>query len=130
EQRLAGRAHKNISYNPDGHKVAGFLRQQAGQAERLRHILSAFSRSATAWLAGTLPAYARAWRLDLVSFRPEEEATRRLRLKARNDLLHVDAFPSRPTHGHRILRLFANVNPTEPRVWMTSEPFAKLLERY
>jgi len=130
EQRLAGRAHKNISYNPHSDHAAGFLRRDAGQPGRLRRIFAAFSRTATGWLAGTLPAYARAWQLDLVSFRPEEEATRRLRVKARNDLLHVDAFPSRPTQGHRILRLFVNVNPTEPRVWMTSEPFAKLLERY
>src|SRR5262249_9318871 len=93
-------------------------------------LLAHFSTTATAWLARMLPAYASAWRLDQVSFRPEEEATRRLRLTARNDLLHVDAFPSRPTDGYRILRLFANVNLTEPRVWMTSDPFAKLLERY
>jgi hypothetical protein len=45
-------------------------------------------------------------------------------------LLHIDAFPSRPTNGYRILRLFANVNLTEPRVWVTSDPFPKLLERY
>jgi hypothetical protein len=51
-------------------------------------------------------------------------------LKARNDLLHVDAFPSRPTNGHRILRLFVNVNLSEPRIWATSEPFGKLLERF
>ena len=66
----------------------------------------------------------------MVSFRPVEEATRRLRLTARNDLLHVDAFPSRPTQGWRILRVFANVNSSEPRVWVTSDPFPKLLERY
>ena len=59
-----------------------------------------------------------------------EEATRKLRLKARNDLLHVDAFPSRPTNGWRILRVFANVNWTEPRIWVTSDPFGKLLERF
>src|SRR5262249_11766099 len=67
---------------------------------------------------------------DRVSFRPEEEATRKLRLSARNDLLHVDAFPSRPTNGSRILRLFANINLSEPRIWATSQPFAKLLDRY
>src|SRR5262249_40935319 len=89
-----------------------------------------FSQTATRWLAGTMPQYARTWELDRVSFRPEEEATRRLRQMARNDLLHVDAFPSRPSQGHRILRLFANVNLTEPRVWVTSEPFAKLFERF
>ena len=46
------------------------------------------------------------------------------------NLLHVDAFPSRPTNGHRILRLFVNVNLSEPRTWATSEPFGKLLERF
>jgi hypothetical protein len=130
EQRLASRAHKNISYDPNTGKAAGFARSSAAQSERLRILLASFAQQATSWLARTLPRYARTWRLDRVSFRPEEEATRRLRLKARNDLLHVDAFPSRPTNGHRILRLFANVNLGEPRVWATSEPFGKLLERF
>jgi hypothetical protein len=129
EQRL-GRGHKNLSLDPVTGKVAGFRRRSADQADRLRDLLAAFARAATGWLAQTLPRYPRAWRLDQVSFRPEEEATRRLRQTARNDLLHVDAFPSRPTNGHRILRLFVNINPTEPRVWVTSEPFARLLERF
>jgi hypothetical protein len=130
EQRLAGRVHKNISYDPKTGRAAGFARTSAAQAERLRLLLASFAQHATGWLARTLPRYAAAWRLDRVSFRPEEEATRRLRLKARNDLLHVDAFPSRPTNGQRILRLFVNVNLSEPRVWATSEPFGKLLERF
>jgi hypothetical protein len=37
--------------------------------------------------------------------------------------LHVDAFPSRPNRGERILRVFANVNPAEDRVWRVGEPF-------
>jgi hypothetical protein len=130
EQRLASRAHKNISYDPNTGRAGGFTKTSAAQAERLRILLATFAQRATAWLAGTLPRYARTWRLDRVSFRPEEEATRRLRLKARNDLLHVDAFPSRPTNGHRILRLFVNVNLSEPRVWATCDPFGKLLERF
>jgi hypothetical protein len=130
EQQLASRAHKNVSYDPRRDRAAGFLRQSASQAERLHRLLADFARDATAWLAGLLPRYAASWKLDLVSYRPIEEATRQLRLKARNDLLHVDAFPTRPTNGWRILRCFVNVNPTEPRVWVTSEPFARLLERY
>ncbi len=55
---------------------------------------------------------------------------RQLRLTARNDLLHIDAFPNRPTHGWRLLRLFVNLNPTEPRVWVTSESFSTLLAQY
>jgi hypothetical protein len=129
-QRLASRAHKNISYNPHTGKVGGFAWQSAEQAERLRELLAGFSHTASQWLGETLRGYAKAWRLDQVSYRPEEEATRVLRLKARNDLLHIDAFPSRPTNGWRILRFFVNVNPVEQRVWVTSDPFAKLFARY
>jgi 3-deoxy-D-manno-oct-2-ulosonic acid (Kdo) hydroxylase len=129
-QRLASRAHKNISYSPHTGKAGGFARQSAAQARRVRDLLATFSQTVTQWVAATLPRYTRAWRPDQVSYRPEEEATRVLRQKARNDLLHVDAFPSRPTNGWRILRVFVNVNPTEPRVWVTSDPFAKLFERY
>jgi hypothetical protein len=130
DQQLASRAHKNIGYDPHTGTASGFHKQSAAQAHQLRTILAAFSEAATAWLAQMLPRYAKAWQLDRVSFRPEEEATRRLRLTARNDLLHVDAFPSRPTNGYRILRLFANVNLSEPRVWVTSAPFGKLLSQY
>ncbi len=129
-QRLASRAHKNVSYDPRRDRAAGFFRESAAQAEQTRAVLAEFSRGVTAWLAGVLPRYAGSWRLDMVSYRPVEEATRKARLKARNDLLHVDAFPTRPTNGWRILRCFANVNPTEPRVWVTSDPFARLLARY
>lgn len=130
EQRLGSRAHKNIAYDPATDRATGFRRRSAEQADRLRDLLAAFARSATAWLTRVLPRYASSWQLDRVSYRPAEEATRVLRRTARNDLLHVDAFPSRPTNGARILRLFANINLTEPRVWITSLPFAELLARY
>jgi hypothetical protein len=45
--------------------------------------------------------------------------------------LHVDAFPSRPNRGERILRVFANVNPYgEPRVWRVGEPFEQVAKRF
>lgn len=130
EQRQASRVHKNISYDPKQDKASGFRVINKVQAERFKNLLADFSRVATGWLGGILPRYVHSWTLDRVSYRPEEEATRRLRLTARNDLLHVDAFPSRPTNGARILRLFVNVNPSEPRVWVTSDTFAQLLSRY
>jgi hypothetical protein len=130
EQELGSLAHKNISYNPTTGKVAGFVRKGREQAERMRLVFASFSETVTTWLSGVLPGYARGWQLDRCSFRPQEEATRRLRLTARNDLLHVDAFPGRPSRGCRILRVFANINPRDPRIWMTSDPFAKLLQRY
>jgi hypothetical protein len=130
QQQLASRAHKNVSYDPARDRASGFFRQSAQQAERVRDVLATFARGVSNWLGALLPRYAARWRPDMVSYRPVEEATRKLRLKARNDLVHVDAFPTRPTNGWRILRCFVNVNPAEPRVWVTSDPFARLLERY
>jgi hypothetical protein len=130
QQELGSLAHKNISFNPHNGKVNGFVRRTPDQVEQLRGIFARFSASATGWLAELLPQYSKGWQLDRASFRPQEEATRRLRPKARNDLVHVDAFPGRPSRGNRILRVFANINPREPRIWVTSDPFAKLLKRY
>jgi hypothetical protein len=127
-QQLGGR-HKSISLDPLSGRSAGFPRP-VEQARRLRDVLSAFGDAAASWLASALPRYAGRWRPDRVNLHPEEEATRCLRLSARNDLLHLDAFPSRPTGGWRILRLYANLNPTDPRIWVTSDLFADLLERY
>jgi hypothetical protein len=126
DQRLHA-AKKNISFNPSDNTVAGFRHHSTQQAQRLAGVMAAFSRQASQWLPKTLPRYAAAMQPDRTSFRPEEEAIRKLRQTARNDLLHIDAFPSRPTQGRRILRLFVNINPAEPRVWATSDTFAKIL---
>ena len=45
--------------------------------------------------------------------------------------MHVDAFPSRPNYGERILRVFTNVNPDgAPRVWRVGEPFEDMAKRF
>lgn len=129
-QQLAGRRYKNISYDPRRDRVVGHRASGADSTERLRLLIDDFSRRATQWLASALPRYATGWTRDRASLRPAEEATRLLRIHARNDLLHVDAFPTRPTGGARILRIFANINPTDPRVWVTSDTFPRLLERF
>jgi hypothetical protein len=127
-QELSSAGHKNISYTPRTGTVRGY--RDSAEAERLRTVLSHFAGSVARWFAEAFPRYAAAALPDQVTFRPQEEAGRRLRHTARNDLLHVDAFPSRPTRGWRILRVFANVNPSEPRIWVTSEPFSALLKQY
>lgn len=118
---------KNISFNPATGALSGQVRTSNSDESRARSALAEFSRQTVRWLADLLPAYAAAMQFDRVSYRPDEEAIRRLRPSARGDLLHIDAFPSRPTQGRRILRLFVNINPQEPRVWATSEMFAALL---
>ena len=61
--------------------------------------MQTFSDTATGWLANKLPQYARKWSRDRATLRSEEEAIRPLRLTARNDLLHIDSFPARPSGG-------------------------------
>lgn len=129
QQRL-GQIHKNISFNPHSGRLSGYRWRSHDQTRQLGRILQQFGETATRWLMQHLPHYAAHLCRDRVSFRPEEEATRRLRRNARNDLLHVDAFPSRPTNGARILRLFVNIHPTDSRVWATAETFAALYQRY
>jgi len=126
EQQLSG--SKNINYNPANDSVSGFLPTTPDQPARLQKILSAFSAAAGDWVRATLSRYA--IKPDRATFRPEEEATRRLRVTARNDLLHIDSFSTRPTGGGRLLRLFVNLHPTDVRVWITSDTFAELLQQF
>jgi len=62
-----------------------------------------------------------------MSFRPIEEHGRNLPTRSRNDLIHVDAFPNRPARDRRILRFFANLNHTKPRVWKIADINFELL---
>jgi hypothetical protein len=122
--------HKNIAYRPGGDRVTGVARQQVEDAKELRRVLRDYSRTVVDFASRLLKPYAREWRLDYASFRPQEESGRRLSRHARNDLLHVDSFPTRPTRGDRIFRLFTNINPSTPRVWRTGETFPELAGRF
>lgn len=122
--------HKDISFDPETGRVTGLKASHPAEARRLTDILNQFSTAATDWVRQAFPAYAAGLARDRVTLRTAEEATRTLRLTARNDLLHVDNFSTRPTTGRRILRLAVNVNATDPHVWATSERFAQLLARF
>lgn len=130
-QRQTGAGyHKNIAYRPESDRVTGVARQQAEDAREMRRVLRGYSRVAVDFLSRFLPPYSGKWRLDYASFRPQEEAERKLSRHARNDLLHVDSFPTRPTRGDRIFRLFTNINPSKPRVWRVGETFPELADRF
>jgi hypothetical protein len=122
--------HKNIAYRPAEDKVTGFDPAAVSDPERLRAVMRSYSERALAFLWELLPRYMEKARVDFASFRPQEEEGRDLPTKKRNDLLHVDAFPTRPTRGDMILRFFTNIHQTKPRVWMTSDPFGALAPRY
>ncbi len=123
------RLHKNVSYRPS----EDVLRGVSGNAKtigRLQTIMRNYSAQVIEFLTKFLPPYAGKWNIDFSSFRPIEEEGRDLPIHKRNDLLHVDAFPSRPTRGGRILRVFTNLNPKRPRVWNTTENFESLARQF
>ncbi|HYX67592.1 MAG TPA: Kdo hydroxylase family protein [Terriglobales bacterium] len=129
QKQADSRFHKNISYRPRQDVMRGTSSESREDTERLHGILRRYSAEVTRFLDDLLRPYAGRMALDFASFRPLEEAGRDLPLHKRNDLLHVDAFPTRPTRGGRILRVFTNINPRAPRVWRTAEPFHQLAPR-
>jgi hypothetical protein len=123
------RLHKNISYRPNEDALKG-VTGSAETIERIHSILRNYNKHVMEFLKNFLSPYAGKWIPDFASFRPFEEERRGLPLHKRNDLLHVDAFPSRPTRGGRILRVFTNLNPSKPRVWNVTGPFERLARTY
>ena len=128
-QQVGGAYHKNIAYRPLEDRITGFEAQDSAGAERLRGIMRRYSDDVIGFLSRFLAPYQARWKVDYASYRPEEEEGRDLTLRKRNDLLHTDAFPTRPTHGNRILRFFNNINPQRTRNWITTETFDALVEK-
>lgn len=103
--------HKNVAYRPESDKVTGLDPKGLEDPEKLRAILRRFSQAALGFLRQFVPRYMEGCRIDYASFRSVEEEGRDLAFKKRNDLLHIDAFPTRPTGGDLILRTFVNFHP-------------------
>jgi 3-deoxy-D-manno-octulosonic acid hydroxylase-like protein len=124
-----GAIHKNIAYRTQSDKVTG-IDAGAAEAKRLHDVMRSYSQNVVRFVSELLPQYAAQWKLDYASFRPVEEHGRDLPLNKRNDLIHTDAFPSRPTKGDLILRVFTNIHPEKKRVWITADPFRIVAEKY
>jgi hypothetical protein len=114
-----GRA-KNISLE------GTVLKGAAGSAEdraALAGMIGRFAAAAAGLVATLFPRYAPYVKRARTSFRPQPAVGRNVSWRKDDARLHVDAFPSRPTGGARILRVFSNVNPEADRVWRVGEPF-------
>ena len=130
DPRWSDRKAKNISYDPAGAAIKG-AQGNASDLEDLRQLLQRFHQRALGLIQHLLPHYTTQLRLARASFRPMPVAGRASSWRKDDSRLHVDAFPSRPNRGERILRVFANVNPRgEPRLWRVGEPFAEMAQRF
>ena len=94
--------------------VARFAADAAALVARAVPALCAVRASARGRATGRSPPSGRA-----VSWRKDDSR------------LHVDAFPSRPNRGERILRVFSQrQSDGEDRVWRVGEPFEAMARRF
>jgi hypothetical protein len=94
-------------------------------------MMQRFSDGADRLLRALYPSYAPALERARTSFRPVEIEGRDYSPRHDDKLLHVDAFPSRPLAGRRILRVFSNVaDDGSVRKWRVGEPFADFAPRF
>ncbi len=128
--QILDRHAKNVSYHPERHKLWGVQHMTDKERQQLKAMLDRFSWHAVGLVQSLLPAYMRHLMLARTSFRPVEIAGRVTSYRKDDKRLHVDAFPSAPNQGKRILRVFCNIHPTAERVWRIGEPFERVANTF
>ena len=127
DAKVADGKSKNISLDHTSGKMqASSLTGE--RAARLAAMIERFGSSAAGLVRDLLP-YNHVERAR-TSFRPVQVKGRSYSKISDDRLLHIDAFPTRPMHGRRILRFFANVAPTSPRHWHVGQPFEEFAQRF
>lgn len=119
---------KNISL--EGGSVRG-ARASPQTQQQLACMMGRFSEHATQLVRTLFPRYESHLHSARTSFRPALVDNRDLSATKDDSRLHVDAFPSRPNRGERILRVFCNINGSEtPRRWRMGEPFEQAVQHF
>ena len=130
DPRWADGKAKNISLRWPG----GEMRGAAGAANdlaELKAMITRYADQSEAFALRLFPHYRGHLLRGNTSFRPVDVAGRETSWRKDDTRLHVDAFPSNPMHGTRLLRVFCNVNPSgRPREWRVGEPFEAHAKRY
>jgi len=121
---------KSIKYSPTLRMLWGIEKGDAA-AKILPVMMKRYANSTLGLIKNLFPSYANYIKLGTTSFRPVEAKGRAQSKRHDDQLLHVDAFPSRPMRGKRILRVFSNINPgDQPRIWQSGEPFSIVAKRF
>jgi 3-deoxy-D-manno-oct-2-ulosonic acid (Kdo) hydroxylase len=121
---------KNISFDARHNRLGGTL-CEGEEASCLKKMIERYATTSRCFLEKLLPQYAPFLAQAKTSFRPVEISGRKNPSYRKDDtLLHVDSFPSNPTKGQRILRIFTNINlEGKPRVWHIGEPFEDVVKK-
>ncbi len=123
--------HKNVSYDRKKDLLQG-CQGPDSEIATVHQMMRRFSEESEAFVKAILPHYQKTLQIGRTSFRPAEIAGRKAASYKKDDTrIHVDAFPSTPTQGKRILRFFSNVNlENKPRVWKVGEPYEEVLRKF
>ena len=128
-QKWSDQKSKNISLRPQG----GLRGAQGSETDlvALRGMIQRYADQATQLVSALFPDYIPNLTTANTSFRPFEIDGRVSSYRKDDKRLHTDAFPSNPTQGTRLLRVFNNVNPHgRPRVWRVGEPFEGVASKF
>lgn len=121
---------KKVRFDDARKRLSG-SRADAASQRRLQAMLARYAAFSRALLRGLLPHYAPTLQQARISFRPVEIAGRDTSWRKDDTRLHVDSFPSSPTGGDRMLRVFSNVNPNgQSRAWRLGESFEAVSRRF
>jgi hypothetical protein len=121
---------KNISLDPADGTLRG-VAPNLPDAPLIKALLQHYAQQAAQWADLLFPPYRGQLRAEPASLRLHRAETRITSWRKDDSRLHVDAFPSRPNRGQRILRIFMNINPgEEPRVWRIGEPFERVARHF
>jgi hypothetical protein len=130
DPRLANPKAKNISLRGTQAELRGAA-GSATEQEALRAMLMRYRDQACALVDRLFPHYRGKLTPANTSFRPVAIEGRETSWRKDDTRLHVDAFPSNPSRGLRLLRVFNNLNPVSlPRVWRLGEPFEAFASRH
>ena len=121
---------KNISYRGPDAPLQGATGSES-DIEALKDLVARFSNQAEGLVETLFPSYRGHLRKGFTSYRPAHVETRVTSWRKDDTRLHVDSFPSNPTGGLRLLRVFTNINPNGlPRTWRVGEPFKDYAARF
>jgi hypothetical protein len=122
---------KSIKYNLKDNKIWGVSKEDMDTIEIARNLIKRYTIFCLLLIDNLLPSYQTSLIVGNASLRPIKAEGRKQSKRQDDTRLHIDAFPSRPMHGKRLLRVFTNINQENlPRVWNVGEPFEKIAKEF
>jgi hypothetical protein len=127
---LLHKGSKSVIYSPASGKLYGTA-SKGQNFSLLEEMMRRFANFAQKTVTRLLPIYRTGLVRARASFRPIEIETGPMPWRKDDRRLHIDAFPSSPVQGNRILSLFCNVNPgSQTHLWRIGEPFEQTAGRF